>query len=55
MPKKKQCARCGKALTDLYASVWSSSRGEVFYCHDDDGTCYVGATMAGYPEMGSPR
>lgn len=49
--KKKECARCGKALNGLYASVWSSSRGEVFYCHDDDGTCYVPATWAGYPEL----
>ena len=49
--KKRQCARCGKKLTEIFASVWSSEHGEVFYCHDNDGTCYVGATMNGYPEL----
>lgn len=49
--RTKKCARCGKELDGLYASVWSSDRGEVFYCHDDEGTCYVGATIGGYPEL----
>lgn len=50
----KKCARCGKDLAPmngLYASVWNSERGEVFYCHDDDGDCYGPATWAGYPEL----
>jgi len=39
----------------LYASVWSSTRGEVFYCHDDEDDCYGPATWVGYPEMGEKR
>lgn len=55
---KKRCARCGKDLAPMngvYASVWSSDRGEIFYCHDDEGTCYVPATRERYPELGPQR
>lgn len=56
MSRSKRCARCGKDLSGgIYASVWNSEHGEIFYCHDDDGTCYVPATWAGYPELKGER
>lgn len=53
MANRKVCARCGKKLDDLYASVWRSDGSELFYCHDDDDDCYGPATWAGYREFDS--
>lgn len=36
------CYRCGRPATG-YASVWTATEGERFYCHGDDDetpTCY---------------
>lgn len=51
MTKPKKCARCERALDGIYASVWNSKHGEVFYCHDDEDDCYGPATTQGYPEL----
>lgn len=52
MSKVKKCERCRKDLSGgIYASVWSSDRGEAFYCHDDESDCYSPATWDGYPEL----
>lgn len=49
---KKTCARCGKQLDQLAASVYNgATKTTLYYCHDDDGDCYGPATWAGYPEF----
>lgn len=50
-PGERKCARCEKVLGEIYASVWTKATGEIFYCHDDDGSCYVTATRESYPEL----
>jgi len=46
-----ECARCGKTLGQIHASVWTRTTGTVYYCHDNDGSCYVSATRERYPEL----
>lgn len=51
----RECARCGKALPGLRASVIQGDR-ELFYCHDDEAspTCYEQATWDRHPEFEAP-
>lgn len=46
-----KCARCGKTLGQVHASVWTKRTGTVYFCHDSDGSCYVSATREAYPEL----
>lgn len=51
----KRCARCGRILDFVAASVFKNGK-TIYYCHENEGiTCYMAAGWGGYPEIEGER
>jgi len=38
--KSKPCDYCGDGIGEFKASAWRKDKGERFFCHNDERSCY---------------
>jgi hypothetical protein len=48
--KSAACSLCGQGVGEYKASAWRRDKGERFFCHNDERSCYNDARGNYFPE-----